>query len=56
MLDRKRFMVGKYLLRYTVFVDGKRGGAPASMPTESVPAEEQFRTTSVMIRARSLTE
>jgi len=24
MLNRKRFMVGKYLLRYTVFVDGNR--------------------------------
>ena len=44
---RKRFMIGKYeiiaqpiagsahMLRYTVFVSGKRVGATASMPTES---------------------
>ena len=44
---RKRFMIGKYeiiaqpiagsahMLRYTVFVGGKRVGATASMPTES---------------------
>lgn len=44
---RKRFMIGKYeiiaqpiagsahMLRYTVFVGGRRIGATASMPTES---------------------
>ena len=44
---RKRFMIGKYeiiaqpipgsahMLRYTVFVAGRRIGATASMPTES---------------------
>ncbi len=44
---RKRFMIGKYeiiaqpiagsahMLRYTVFVSGRRIGATASMPTES---------------------
>jgi hypothetical protein len=44
---RKRFMIGKYeiiaqpiagsahMLRYTVFVSGRRVGATASMPTES---------------------
>ena len=44
---RKRFMIGKYeiiaqpiagsahMLRYTVFVGGRRVGATASMPTES---------------------
>jgi hypothetical protein len=47
VVERKRFMVGKYevlaqpipysthMLRYTVFVGGKRIGALASMPTES---------------------
>src|SRR5467141_2796628 len=47
VMERKRFMVGKYevvaqpipysthMLRYTVFVGGKRIGALASMPTES---------------------
>ncbi len=47
VVERKRFMVGKYevvaqpipysthMLRYTVFVAGKRIGALASMPTES---------------------
>ena len=46
-VERKRFMVGKYdvlaqpiphsmhMLRYTVFVDGKRIGAMASMPSEA---------------------
>ena len=46
--ERKRFMIGKYeiiaqpspgsahMLRYTVFVAGRRIGATASMPTESV--------------------
>lgn len=45
--ERKRFMIGKYeiiaqpipgsahMLRYTVFVAGRRIGATASMPTES---------------------
>jgi len=45
--ERKRFMIGKYeiiaqpipgsahMLRYTVFVGGRRIGATASMPTES---------------------
>jgi len=45
MLERKRFMVGKYeiiaqpipnsahMLRYNVFVDGNRIGALLSMPT-----------------------
>ncbi len=47
MLDRRRFMVGKYeviaqpipnaahMLRYTVFVEGSRIGALLSVPTES---------------------
>jgi hypothetical protein len=47
MVERKRFTVGKYdiiaqpiphsahMLRYTVFVDGKRIGAMASMPGEA---------------------
>lgn len=46
-VDGRRFMVGKYniiatpmphsahMLRYTVFVGGKRIGATASMPSES---------------------
>ncbi len=45
--ERRRFMLGKYeiiaqpipgsahMLRYTVFVGGRRVGATASMPTES---------------------
>ena len=45
--ERKRFMIGKYeiiaqpipgsahMLRYTIFVAGRRIGATASMPTES---------------------
>ena len=47
ILDPKRYTIGKYeiiakpfpqsahMLRYTVFVDGKRIGAMASMPGES---------------------
>lgn len=47
VVERKRYMVGKYeivaqplphsthMLRYTVFVDGRRIGAMASVPTES---------------------
>lgn len=47
VIERKRFMVGKYeiiarpiphsthMLRYTVFLDGTRIGALASMPSES---------------------
>jgi len=47
VVERKRFMVGKYeiiahpvpysahMLRYTVFVGGKRIGATVSVPTES---------------------
>ena len=47
ILERKRYMVGKYeiiakpfphsahMFRYTVFVDGKRIGAMASVPSES---------------------
>lgn len=47
VVERKRFMIGKYeviaqpivgsahMLRYTVFVGGKRIGALASVPTES---------------------
>lgn len=47
MVERKRFTIGKYeviaqpipnsahMLRYTVFIGGKRIGALLSMPTES---------------------
>jgi hypothetical protein len=47
VVERKRYMVGKYeiiaqplphsahMLRYTVFVNGRRIGAMASVPTES---------------------
>jgi len=52
VVERKRFMVGKYevvaqpipysthMLRYTVFVGGKRIGALASMPTSRLPLLE----------------
>jgi hypothetical protein len=59
MLDRKRFMVGKYeiiaqpipnsahMLRYTVFVDGNRIGAfPRHAPAG--PAQEEPRKLSAI--------